>query len=74
MNDTNETQFLLAERDRLTEIGERFGLRLTGFDHLGSISYGGPFATYVDDTTKDDEVRLPYWFLDRLEPLQLRKV
>jgi hypothetical protein len=62
-----ETAFILAERDRLKVVGDKLGVRLVGFDHLGSSAYGPPHATYEHPTDQSlARVTLPYWFIERM--------
>lgn len=62
-----EADFILAEGERLKAFGARYGVRLCGFDHLGS-PYGPPYATYAhaQDDERHASVTLPYWFIEQL--------
>lgn len=63
-----EVKAIIIESDRLKAFGERLGVRLTGFDHLGS-QWGGANAAYAHpiDDNRFERVRLPYWFIRQLE-------
>lgn len=66
-----EVDFIIAESERLRKFGARYGIRLVGFDHVGS-QYGPAHATFAheQDDNRHARVTLPYWFIERLTDAQ----